>query len=190
MTPPTHTPGVEPVPGRGTTRPIGVRGAAIRLAIAAVVLVATLVVVLALWNSHRTGSDVAESRDQLRAQAGTIVADVFSVDADRWQQDRTRARERVADEFTDSYGAPARSAPARGDVVGDLAPRGRQHRRGRRRGGGGAAACRGDSTSGRGAGDDRSTHGPGPLRAVGRHMAPRGGGCDRMTVHRNLRVRR
>ncbi|MBR7191120.1 MULTISPECIES: hypothetical protein [Gordonia] len=114
MTPPTHTPGVEPVPGRGTTRPIGVRGAAIRLAIAAVVLVATLVVVLALWNSHRTGSDVAESRDQLRAQAGTIVADVFSVDADRWQQDRTRARERVADEFTDSYGAQLDRPPPEG----------------------------------------------------------------------------
>lgn len=114
MTPPTHTPGVEPVPGRGTTRPIGVRGAAIRLAIAAVVLVATLVVVLALWNSHRTGSDVAESRDQLRAQAGTIVADVFSVDADRWQQDRTLARERVADEFTDSYGAQLDRPPPEG----------------------------------------------------------------------------
>ena len=63
MTPPTHTPGVEPVPGRGTTRPIGVRGAAIRLAIAAVVLVATLVAGLALMRvRHYAARDVIAMR--------------------------------------------------------------------------------------------------------------------------------
>ena len=114
MTPQTNTGGVGPNPGRAKKRPIGVRGAAVRLAVAAVVLVTTLAVVLVSWDSRRAGTDIAESRDQLRTQAGTIVADVFSVDAGRWQQDRARARALVADDFVDSYGAQLDRPPTDG----------------------------------------------------------------------------
>lgn len=103
-------------PGRGqtSTRPVTARAAAARIAIAAVVLVTTIVVVHALWGSQRAGADVAQSRDQLRTSAGTIVSDVFSVDAGRWQLDRARARTLVADDFTDSYGAQLDRPPPEG----------------------------------------------------------------------------
>ncbi|MEY1674185.1 MULTISPECIES: hypothetical protein [Gordonia] len=101
--------------GRGqTTQPVTARAAAVRIAIASVVLVTALVVVLALWESQRAGAEVAHSRDQLRTQAGAIVSDVFSVDAGRWQQDRARARALVADDFTDSYGAQLDRPPPEG----------------------------------------------------------------------------
>ncbi|EON34594.1 hypothetical protein GTC6_00025 [Gordonia terrae C-6] len=101
-------------PGRATARTVSARVAAVRIVIATVVLVTTLVVVLALWDSQRAGADVAESRDELRTQAGAIVSEVFSVDAERWQQDRARARALVAEDFTDSYGAQLDRPPPEG----------------------------------------------------------------------------
>ncbi|MFE0749611.1 hypothetical protein [Gordonia sp. NPDC058843] len=99
---------------RVTPRPVTSRAAAVRIAVAVIALVTTLVVVLALWNSQRAGAEVAASRDQLRTQAGAIVSDVFSVDSGRWQQDRARARALVADDFTDSYGAQLDRPPPEG----------------------------------------------------------------------------
>ncbi|MEO9327792.1 hypothetical protein [Gordonia aurantiaca] len=102
--------------GIRTEKPISTRAAALRIAVAAVVFAAVLVAVGFAWRAERSGADDADARAQLRDVAGTIVADVFSVDAGRWQQDRARARGLVAGEFLDNYGSQLARPPADGAV--------------------------------------------------------------------------
>ncbi|GAB99867.1 hypothetical protein GONAM_11_00470 [Gordonia namibiensis NBRC 108229] len=93
---------------------ISVRVGALRLLVASLVLAAALVAVGFAWRVHAAGDALEQSREQLRERAGTIVADVFSVDSSRWQQDRTRARALVARDFLDSYGAQLTRPPEQG----------------------------------------------------------------------------
>ncbi|MET9201232.1 hypothetical protein [Gordonia sp. NPDC003585] len=85
--------------------------AALLTVIAVAVLVALGVVVGVLARTHHADDTVEANRDELRAQAGRIVADVFSVDTRTWQSDRDRARGLVGPEFTESYGAQLNRAP-------------------------------------------------------------------------------
>ncbi|SDU83436.1 hypothetical protein [Gordonia westfalica] len=95
---------------------ISSRAGAVRVLVAALVLGVALFAVGFAWRSYSAGEDLQHSREQLRDRAGTIVADVFSVDSARWQQDRSRARELVARDFLDSYGAQLTRPPEPGTV--------------------------------------------------------------------------
>ncbi|AZZ81166.1 hypothetical protein QEN35_06535 [Gordonia alkanivorans] len=96
---------------------ISVRAGALRMLVAALVLAAALVAVGFAWRAHAAGDALQQSREQLRERAGTIVADVFSVDSTRWQQDRSRARALVARDFLDSYGAQLSRPPEQGTAA-------------------------------------------------------------------------
>ncbi|MBM7276982.1 hypothetical protein JTZ10_04350 [Gordonia rubripertincta] len=96
---------------------ISLRAGALRLLVAALVLAVALVAVAVAWRAHAAGDALQQSREQLRERAGTIVADVFSVDSARWQQDRSRARALVARDFIDSYGAQLTRPPEQGTAA-------------------------------------------------------------------------
>ncbi|MCZ4580524.1 hypothetical protein M0655_09655 [Gordonia amicalis] len=95
---------------------ISARAGALRILVAALVLAAALVAAGSAWRAHAAGDELQDSREQLRSRARTIVADVFSVDSSRWQQDRARARELVARQFLDSYGAQLTRPPEPGTI--------------------------------------------------------------------------
>ncbi|WP_439029814.1 hypothetical protein [Gordonia terrae] len=104
-------------PRRPAGRPLSVRAGVVRVAAAAVVVLALVVVVLGLWREREAGADAADARAELRNSAGGIVAEVFSVDTARWQQDRARARQLIAEEFAETFGAQLDRPPAAGTVA-------------------------------------------------------------------------
>ncbi|RPA57079.1 hypothetical protein EF294_19605 [Gordonia oryzae] len=92
-------------------------GAALVAAVMAVVMIAALVaVVIAAATSSIDQRRTADNRDSLRAHAGEIVAQVFSVDTATWQTDRARARTLVAGDFVGSFAAQLHRAPPAGTV--------------------------------------------------------------------------
>lgn len=81
---------------RYLSKPVRWRGIALRLA-AAVVVVAAAAVFCAGGFSERSANDAAVQDDvSLQKQAGSIIADVFSVDARSWANDRQTAKKLVA----------------------------------------------------------------------------------------------
>ncbi|GAB21305.1 hypothetical protein GOPIP_006_00780 [Gordonia polyisoprenivorans NBRC 16320 = JCM 10675] len=90
-------------------------GAARIAATVAVVVIAALVTaVIATATSLSDQRRTADNRDSLRAHAGAIVAQVFSVDTATWQTDRARARTLVAGDFAGSFAAQLHRAPPAG----------------------------------------------------------------------------
>lgn len=90
-------------------------GAALVAAVVAVVVIAALVTaVIATSTSLSDQRRTADNRDSLRAHAGAIVAQVFSVDTATWQTDRARARTLVAGDFAGSFAAQLHRAPPAG----------------------------------------------------------------------------
>ncbi len=90
-------------------------GAALVAAVVAVVVIAALVTaVIAAATSLSDQRRTADNRNSLRAHAGAIVAQVFSVDSATWQADRARARTLVAGDFAGSFAAQLHRAPPAG----------------------------------------------------------------------------
>ncbi|WAC56550.1 hypothetical protein [Gordonia sp. SL306] len=81
-------------------------------------IVAVLVVLLAVlawqWRISVTDSATERSRDELRKDAGKVVAQVFSVDSATWRADRIRARGLVGGEFAARYASELARPPADG----------------------------------------------------------------------------
>ncbi|WP_168699223.1 hypothetical protein [Gordonia paraffinivorans] len=99
-----------------TDAPISVAAAAVRIAVAIVILAGALTAAGFAWRADRSAAQVEQSRASLHDAAGTVVAEVFSVDAARWRQDRARAREHVTGEFLENYGGQLERPPADGAV--------------------------------------------------------------------------
>lgn len=82
------------------------------------VTVVTLVVLAAAlgWLVHLRSVDeaTARARAELRSSAGTVVAQVFSVNQSTWQTDRARARELVGGEFAIRHATELTRAPDNG----------------------------------------------------------------------------
>ncbi|MEP9415651.1 MULTISPECIES: hypothetical protein [unclassified Gordonia (in: high G+C Gram-positive bacteria)] len=95
----------------------GVISPTVALVSAGVALMILLVLTASVIREVRAYSEdaaVADNRTTLRAQAGDIVAAVFSVDAAHWQSDRARARSMIAGDFANSYAAQLQRPPASG----------------------------------------------------------------------------
>ncbi|QTI68234.1 hypothetical protein [Gordonia polyisoprenivorans] len=90
-------------------------GAALVAAVVVVVVIAALVTaVITTATSLSDQRRTADNRDSLRAHAGAIVAQVFSVDNATWQADRARARTLVAGDFAGSFATQLHRAPPAG----------------------------------------------------------------------------
>ncbi|MGW0037658.1 hypothetical protein [Gordonia sp. NPDC003376] len=98
------------LPGRDRILP---RTRAFLLLSVAVVVLAVLVAAVACGvrsvHEHRT---VDDNRTSLRAQAGRIVATVFTVDRAHWEADRARARAAIGGDFASTFATALRSPPA------------------------------------------------------------------------------
>lgn len=95
----------------------GVISPAVALVSGGVALVILLLLTASVtWGVRAYSEDVAvaDNRTTLRAQAGDIVATVFSVDAAHWESDRARARSVIAGDFANSYAAQLQRPPASG----------------------------------------------------------------------------
>ncbi|WP_317451346.1 hypothetical protein [Gordonia jinghuaiqii] len=103
--------------GAPPARPMTRRVAGGRLSIATVALVVALVAVAVLWRDSSAGESLQRNRDELRERAGTIVAEVFSVDSAHWRADRARARDLVAGEFVQTYGTQLDRPPEPGTLA-------------------------------------------------------------------------
>jgi len=85
--------------------PLSARGAAGRLLLAGLLTVLGIVavVLVSLW--HAPAADRTATGDELRRQAGPLIAEIFSADADTWDADRDRARELVGGPLRTSLSA-------------------------------------------------------------------------------------
>lgn len=95
-------------------RIISVRATAAITVVATVVIVASVIGVVCQWRTATTDAAVERTRDELRREAGAIVAQVFSVDAARWRADRERARGLVGGELAARYATELNRPPADG----------------------------------------------------------------------------
>ncbi|MBM7365778.1 hypothetical protein [Gordonia hydrophobica] len=77
-------------------KPIGRVGGALRLVAAVVLLIAAVVFCVTSIDSRDTDSRIVDARTALQNKAGSVVSDVFSVDARSWSSDRETARSLVA----------------------------------------------------------------------------------------------
>ncbi|MGC4961852.1 hypothetical protein [Gordonia sp. DT101] len=100
--------------GRNNSRIVSRRSALLISGAIVVVLVVLLTVLAWQWRVSVTDSATERSRDQLRNDAGKVVAQVFSVDTATWQADRTRARGLVGGEFAARYASELTRPPADG----------------------------------------------------------------------------
>lgn len=68
-----------------------------------VVVVVCALAVLASWQVHQRDDQLATNRSQVQQQAGPLVAKVFSIQPENYEQDRDRARSLVTDEFAQQF---------------------------------------------------------------------------------------
>lgn len=66
------------------------------------------------WRQAMIDAATERSRDEVRRDAGEIVAQVFSVSSDSWRSDRERAQELVGGEFAVRYATELTRPPADG----------------------------------------------------------------------------
>ena len=104
------------------TRIVGTRRAVVLVLCAAILLaaVATGVVVASRAVAH--DSAVEQARTELREQAGSTVAAVFTVHSATWQTDRARARSLVAGDFAKGFAAQLGRAPDGGVTAVEWRP--------------------------------------------------------------------
>ncbi|MFM9377504.1 hypothetical protein [Gordonia sp. VNK21] len=90
--------------------PMTPAGAAVRLAAAGLLVAAGLaaLILVQLWRAPV--AERIDTGDELRAQAGIVISEVFSADAGSWQADRARARTLVGGPLQTSM-AEALGAP-------------------------------------------------------------------------------
>lgn len=93
------------------------RAALAAVALLAVVMVALIAGVIIAARTVAEHARIADNRTSLRQHAPSIITDVFSVDAARWQVDRARARSLVAADFAGSFAAQLRRAPSPGTAT-------------------------------------------------------------------------
>lgn len=93
-----------------------VRTATLLLTVTVVVAAALAGALVMLVRANAADSDVEHSRRQLRDTAGQVVAQVFSVNRDTWQADRTRARGLVGGRFAANHATELTRPPADGVV--------------------------------------------------------------------------
>ncbi|MYR08710.1 hypothetical protein GTV32_21415 [Gordonia sp. SID5947] len=99
---------------RSGTRILSVRSAILAVGSIVVVLVVLIAVLAWQWRISSADSATATSRDELRRDAGKVVAQVFSVDGATWQADRNRARGLVGGEFAARYATELTRPPSDG----------------------------------------------------------------------------
>jgi hypothetical protein len=75
------------------------------LVVASILLVFAAGALAWAGQAHRDDEELATNRSQAQQQAGPLVAQIFSVGADTYAQDRERARDLVTDEFAEQYAA-------------------------------------------------------------------------------------
>lgn len=68
-----------------------------------IVMVACALALPAACQVHQRDDQLATNRTQVQQQAGLLVAQVFSVQSENYEQDRSRARSLVTDEFAQQY---------------------------------------------------------------------------------------
>ncbi|AUH68124.1 MULTISPECIES: hypothetical protein [Gordonia] len=91
-------------------KPMSTWGTVLRLGVTAVVFTAGLIFCISGLDDHAEQRDAAQARQTLQEKAGTIVADVFSVDSRTWAGDRKTARSLVAPPLSIASG-PALNGP-------------------------------------------------------------------------------
>lgn len=95
-------------------KPIGMIGGSVRLLIAAVVFVAALVFCLGSLDGRTADAAIIDARASLESKAGAVLADVFSVDARSWSNDRETARSLVAPPLSTASGRALAGPPPGG----------------------------------------------------------------------------
>lgn len=69
----------------------------------AVAVLACAIALLASWQVHQRDEQLSANRSQVQQQAGPLVAQVFSIQPEDYEQDRGRARSLVTDEFAQQF---------------------------------------------------------------------------------------
>ncbi|AZG48299.1 hypothetical protein [Gordonia insulae] len=93
---------------------LSVRSAIVIVTGATMVLAVAVAALIWMWQVSVTDAATERSRDELRRSAGGIVAQVFSVDATTWQDDRARARGLVGGAFAARYATELTRPPTAG----------------------------------------------------------------------------
>lgn len=93
---------------------MGAVGGTLRLLLAAAVFAAALAFCLTGIGSRDADSRTLDARAALQSKAGTVVADVFSVDARSWSKDRETARSLVAPPLSVASGRALVGPPPNG----------------------------------------------------------------------------
>lgn len=113
------------------SRIIGTRWAVVLVLCAALLLAAVTAGVVVSSRAVAHKNAVEQARTELREQAGSTVAAVFTVHSATWQTDRARARSLVAGDFAKGFAAQLGRAPDGGVTAvewrpGDVAVSGAQ----------------------------------------------------------------
>ncbi|GEM_PF-5352873 len=104
------------------TRIIGTRRAVVLVLCAALLLVAVATGVVVASRVVAHNGAVEQARTELREQAGSTVAAVFTVHSATWQTDRARARSLVAGDFAEGFAAQLGRAPDGGVTAVEWRP--------------------------------------------------------------------
>ncbi len=104
------------------TRIIGSRCAVVLVLCAALLLAAVAAGVVVSSRAVAHNSAVEQARTELREQAGSTVAAVFTVHSATWQTDRARARSLVAGDFAKGFAAQLGRAPDGGVTAVEWRP--------------------------------------------------------------------
>ena len=104
------------------TRIIGTRRAVVLVLCAALLLAAVAAGVVVSSRAVAHNSAVEQARTELREQAGSTVAAVFTVHSATWQTDRARARSLVAGDFAKGFAAQLGRAPDGGVTAVEWRP--------------------------------------------------------------------
>lgn len=104
------------------TRIIGTRRAVVLALCATLLLVAVAAGVVVASRAVTHNSAVEQTRTELREQAGSTVAEVFTVHSATWQTDRARARSLVAGDFAEGFAAQLGRAPDGGVTAVEWRP--------------------------------------------------------------------
>ncbi|EGD53588.1 hypothetical protein [Gordonia neofelifaecis] len=103
-------------------KPMTWRGILVRLVLAFAVFVAALVFCIRGLDDRTEQSDAAQARATLQEKAGSIVADVFSVDSRTWSSDRKTARSLVAPPLSIASGRALNGPPPDGTTAVSWVP--------------------------------------------------------------------
>lgn len=95
-------------------QPIGAFGGALRLLVAAAVFIAALVFCITSLDTRTADAQIVDARASLEKNAGAVLADVFSVDARSWSNDRETARSLVAPPLSAASGRALAGPPPGG----------------------------------------------------------------------------